>query len=106
VEWQGDWKDGDFKWTKKFKTALKYQEKDDGIFWMSLDDFVYEFANLYIARLFDPSKWTELTLQNGRWEGDTAAGLPCRANPKAQFSNNPQFIVTLTKPCTIFARLT
>jgi hypothetical protein len=27
---------------------------------MSLDDFVYEYKNLYICRLFDDSIWKEL----------------------------------------------
>ena len=42
-EYSGDWSDGDSKWTPslKKKYGLKVEEKDDGQFYMSFDDFIY-----------------------------------------------------------------
>jgi calpain-15 len=78
VEWNGDWGDGDFKWTKKFQSELGYSEKADGIFWMSLDDFIYEYANIYICRLFDPTIWKEVDPIEDVWDSDSGGGLPSR----------------------------
>ena len=73
---------------------------------MSLDDFIYEYKNLYICRIFDEKIWKELDVMNGEWKGESAAGLPSRANPKANFSRNPQYTVTIKKPAKLFVRLT
>lgn len=61
VEWNGDWSDGSPKWTEAAKAKLKYDNKDDGAFWMPLTDFLTEYKNLYICRTFD-SKWKSLRL--------------------------------------------
>lgn len=57
AEWNGDWGDNSIKWTDKAKKILKPENKEDGIFWMSLQDFVYEFKCLYICRIFDQKLW-------------------------------------------------
>eukprot|EP00359_Climacostomum_virens_P005569 CAMPEP_0204912218 /NCGR_PEP_ID=MMETSP1397-20131031/10410_1 /ASSEMBLY_ACC=CAM_ASM_000891 /TAXON_ID=49980 /ORGANISM="Climacostomum Climacostomum virens, Strain Stock W-24" /LENGTH=1540 /DNA_ID=CAMNT_0052083079 /DNA_START=351 /DNA_END=4973 /DNA_ORIENTATION=- len=106
VEWNGDWSDSSFKWTKLFKQKLNYQDSADGIFWMSFEDFVWEFKNLYVCRIFPTKAWLKLPKVEDVWEGREAAGLPSRANPRAVFGDNPQYQLTLTKPCTIFIELT
>eukprot|EP01022_Parablepharisma_sp_SALTPOND_P028425 TRINITY_DN70944_c4_g1_i1.p1 TRINITY_DN70944_c4_g1~~TRINITY_DN70944_c4_g1_i1.p1 ORF type:complete len:1780 (-),score=174.97 TRINITY_DN70944_c4_g1_i1:1708-7047(-) len=104
AEWMGDWCDGSPMWSEAAKTLLKYEEKDDGAFWMSLQDFVSEYANLYVCRIFD-DKW-KFMAQSGVWEGKTAAGLPCRANRGAKIENNPHYLLRVTRPCTMFVKLT
>ncbi|CAG9327882.1 unnamed protein product [Blepharisma stoltei] len=106
TEWRGDWCDSSFKWTKKFKEKLKFEEKDDGIFWMCLDDFVWEYKSLYICRIFDDKKWNKLNEIEGAWSGKRAAGLPCKDNPQVEFSDNPQYLIKVSKPCTAFIVLT
>jgi hypothetical protein len=32
---------------------LDHQKKDDGVFWMKLDDFLHEFRSVYICAIFD-----------------------------------------------------
>ena len=89
VEWQGEWDDHDSRWTTEFKASLNYDiDSNDGIFWMSLYDFVEYFAHLYICRIFD-EKWKHLDYINGEWKGKTAGGIPCKENPKADVSKNP-----------------
>ena len=39
-EWIGDWSDKSLKWTQEFKKAVGLQEKEDGVFWMSYDDYL------------------------------------------------------------------
>lgn len=38
-EWKGEWNDKDPKWTPYLKKKFNYFEKDDGMFFMSFDDF-------------------------------------------------------------------
>lgn len=77
---------------------------------MSLEDFVWEYQNLYICRLFDPATWLQLPNAErpleAAWEGRSAAGLPCRQNPKVEFGDNPQYVLNVSKPSTLFVSLT
>lgn len=57
AEWTGDWSDNSMKWNAKAKNLLKPEAKEDGVFWMSLNDFVYEFKCLYVCRIFDTKLW-------------------------------------------------
>lgn len=45
----GDWSDGSVKWTKYWKSRLKYVGSDDGIFWIFFEDFCTYFATFYIC---------------------------------------------------------
>lgn len=98
-EWTGDWSDNSDKWTTRLRNIVNWHEsKDDGIFWMDLNDYVTEFDSIYICRDFsDTSQWNTLTVED-KWEGKTAAGLPNSKNPKAQMEKNPQYGLTITKP--------
>lgn len=55
--------------TKKMRILLKHEKKNDGIFWMKLQDFITEFKSLYICCIFDV-KWKKLDLIEGRWIKD------------------------------------
>jgi len=105
VEWNGDWSDHSTKWTKRLKTKCKLQQKEDGVFWMSLEDFIENYSYLYICRILNAkSGWTEQKA-NSWWRGQTAEGLPSKANPKAKLYKNPQFTITVTKACNGFIML-
>lgn len=104
-EWRGDWGDGSSKWTKKAISKLNQKNLPDGIFWMSLEDFVWEYKNLYICRIFDDPKWKTEVLK-GEWKGNKAAGFPCKDNPKVILENNPQYLVSISKNSTAFIVLT
>lgn len=43
-EWSGDWSDKSDKWTPELKEKLKVVDKNDGIFWISSNDFIKEFT--------------------------------------------------------------
>jgi len=59
AEWNGDWSDDSAKWNNRLRNKLKHPKrvvkagevaKNDGIFWMDIQDFVVHYANLYICR--------------------------------------------------------
>lgn len=52
-EWQGDWSDSSTKWTPEAKKLLNFQAKDDGIFWISKDDFCRFYTTTHILGVRD-----------------------------------------------------
>ncbi|KAK8840135.1 hypothetical protein M9Y10_031073 [Tritrichomonas musculus] len=48
-EWTGDWSDKSPKWTQKLKSALNFQDEEDGIFWMCFNDFVNNYRSIYAS---------------------------------------------------------
>jgi len=107
-EWTGDWSDNSYKWNEKAKKALKITEhKDDGEFWMSVEDFAYEFKSLYVCRIFDPKIWFTIPDIEGAWvKGVSSAGLPMRSNPNVDMTKNPHFGLRVKKKCKAFIVLT
>ena len=112
AEWQGAWNDKDSQnWTQRTKAKAGFTAGQDGIFWMSFEDFVEIFQNLYICRLYSqdlelptsrlqkgwrryicPGSWTKTA---GLF---TAGGAPTRQNQKAFC--NPQFLLKPSHPNT------
>ena len=80
--------------------------KDDGAFWMGMEDFVYCYRAIYITRIFDEEHWKSVGPIKGEWRGETAAGLPTRKFPTAKLSNNPHYGITVNKKATLFVELT
>ncbi|NXE47265.1 CAN14 protein, partial [Casuarius casuarius] len=98
VEWRGDWSDSSYKWellSPKEKILLR-KKKEDGEFWMSLQDFKVHFVDLMICKLTpdlmskeDGKKWM-YSLKSGRWvKGSTAGGS--RRFCSDTFWMNPQY---------------
>lgn len=104
AEWTGDWSDNSEKWTQRMLELVKESMKQDGAFWMSIDDFVYCFKSLYICRIFEPTSWRTVRTQ-GKWEGEKAAGLPSPKNPNAAIQKNPHYGIKVYKRCTLFVEL-
>ncbi|XP_018411499.1 PREDICTED: calpain-2 catalytic subunit-like [Nanorana parkeri] len=116
VEWNGRWSDNSPMWTL-LDNALKdklHVKREDGEFWMQMDDFMRYFDTLEICSLTPDSAysdnakpWNDSSF-NGKWvRGHNAGG--CRNN-RGTFWTNPQFLVTLESdaekhPCTILASL-
>ena len=45
-EWTGAWCDKDPRWTPALKQEVGQADKEDGMFWMSIDDFARSFDNI------------------------------------------------------------
>ena len=50
-EWIGDWSDQSLKWTQEFKKAVGLYNKEDGVFWMSYDDYLQFYTTTHIAQV-------------------------------------------------------
>ena len=99
VEWKGDWSDGDsVHWTTRMRQLLDYRpSSDDGVFWMSFDDFAANYKQVYVCRIFnvkeDGGKFFRY-ISHGKWDGETAGGRP----NKGRCGQNPQFFAPLAPP--------
>ena len=63
-EWIGDWSDKSLKWTQEFKKAVGLQEKEDGIFWMSYDDYLQFYTTTHIAQIHCDYNYQVIKMKN------------------------------------------
>ncbi|KAI4254322.1 MAG: hypothetical protein L6R42_007243, partial [Xanthoria sp. 1 TBL-2021] len=85
TEWQGPWSDGSEQWTPEWMELLNHRFGDDGMFWISYEDFLRKYQSLDRTRLFGP-EWSicqQWTTVNVPWSADY---------------NDTKFSVTVTKP--------
>ena len=50
-EWVGDWSDTSSKWTQEFKKEVGLEPKEEGIFWMSYDDYLQFYTTTHICKI-------------------------------------------------------
>lgn len=48
-EWTGDWSDQSNKWTKSLREQLKVTTEDDGIFYMSFEDYIMTYETTSVC---------------------------------------------------------
>jgi len=55
-EWNGDWSDKSDLWKmhEDIRNELKVKDEDDGMFWMSWEDFLQTWSHVYVARVLNP----------------------------------------------------
>eukprot|EP00743_Colponemidia_sp_Colp-15_P010872 GILK01012038.1.p1 GENE.GILK01012038.1~~GILK01012038.1.p1 ORF type:complete len:1948 (-),score=270.98 GILK01012038.1:81-5924(-) len=99
TSWKGDWSLGSPLWTKRMRSKIRPELIPEGSFWMSFEDFLMEFSHVYVCRLFS-DQWIKQTLFSA-WYGKTAGGC----GNYESFGENPQFLLTVTKPTNIFISL-
>ncbi|KAM8945344.1 calpain-14 [Pelodytes ibericus] len=97
IEWKGNWSDRSPKWEQlSFKERLLLRKtREDGEFWMSIEDFEAHFVELVICKLTpdlisleNGRQWT-LSMQSGKWTaGSTAGG---RLTYTESYWKNPQY---------------
>ncbi|XP_033102316.1 calpain-A-like isoform X2 [Anneissia japonica] len=102
-EWTGDFSDGSPAWNRvkpNDKEALDPQDKDDGEFWISYQDFCGEFTRVIMCRLAENQLQTDLSSLHtvsirGAWiKGVTAGGS---RNDIDSFMMNKQYILRVTE---------
>ncbi|XP_073753317.1 calpain-13 isoform X1 [Callorhinus ursinus] len=87
TEWRGRWSDGSLEWQKTHdqQKRLLYENKEDGEFWMSCQDFQDNFSCLFVCNQFPvslnqgnmPHKiWSQMMFKNRATPGNTTEGLP------------------------------
>ena len=62
-EWTGDWSDKSPLWNDKLKSLVNFSEKQDGIFYMSDNDFFKYFKHVEICYLLYDAKLKKITLE-------------------------------------------
>ncbi|EAR85345.1 calpain family cysteine protease (macronuclear) [Tetrahymena thermophila SB210] len=60
-EWQGAWSDKSDKWTPELKKECNLSNKNDGLFWMSIEDFCLKYSSIscnyvYVHNLYNAIK--------------------------------------------------
>ncbi|XP_045835744.1 calpain-13 [Meles meles] len=87
IEWRGRWCDGSLEWQKipEQQRRQLYENKEDGEFWMSCQDFRDNFSCLLICNQFPVGlnqgnvpheRWSRMMLKNSTTPGNTTEGLP------------------------------
>ncbi|XP_037392575.1 calpain-1 catalytic subunit-like [Pygocentrus nattereri] len=99
-EWKGDWSDNSPLWrmvSTEQRTRL-LDSKNDGEFWMTMDDFCRSFVNVdiccYTPAFLDgspPKSWTTAQYE-GCWDERTAGGS---MDHQQSFWTNPQYRVKI-----------
>ena len=56
MEWKGDWSDKSKKWTVRTRAQVNGEDKEDGIFFMSLNDYMKFFTQTTIC-YYDGSQY-------------------------------------------------
>ncbi|OCT79502.1 hypothetical protein XELAEV_18026312mg [Xenopus laevis] len=103
IEWKGKWSDRCPKWDQlSYKERLFLRKKrENGEFWMSIEDFETHFVELVICKLTPDlmsheigKEWT-LSMQCGKWSaGSTAGG---RMTYMESYWMNPQYRLKIFK---------
>ncbi|PVH92682.1 cysteine proteinase, partial [Periconia macrospinosa] len=88
-EWNGPWSDGSREWNSYWLQKLNHQFGDDGVFWISYQDFLRRFKMISRTRLFHGDNWQVAQ----KWAAVAVPWVSTYLNTKFQF--------TLTKADTV-----
>lgn len=106
-EFKGEWSDSDTKWTEEMRKTLNFVQEDDGLFWMSLKDFIYNFTNLDIVWDYKNSKkkWNSQEIK-GEWDVETDGGDFTNSRYYKTNISNPQYCLNLENDSNVIISLT
>jgi len=86
-EWNGAWSDSDKeRWTRRMRNrvGISAEESADGIFWMSLEDFVVYFRDLHVCRIFNQPCWKSVHVTGTFGKEIFAVSFEARGHSKAR----------------------
>nr|XP_029133486.1 calpain-1 catalytic subunit-like [Labrus bergylta] len=101
TEWSGDWSDKSEKWNGvTSEDREKCFDRDDGEFWMTLEDFCHYFLMLFVCcenpNFIDGDlacQW-QCMVYEGSWVSGKSAG---GSWSNSSFNTNPQYRIEVTK---------
>lgn len=64
-EWKGDWSDGSRLWTPEARRRYEVEQKDDGVFWMSIEDFIRFFEGVGICKVNPMYRYNSVKVDQG-----------------------------------------
>lgn len=102
-EWTGAWSDGSKEWTPELERELEQTDEDDGMFWMTYEDWLANYNMFSVCRLLtdDFGKIWEKTVYLGEWDAQTSGG--CCNYPS--WNKNPQYWLKIPQPTQMFFHL-
>jgi hypothetical protein len=66
TEWTGAWSDNDPRWTPELRKKLNHRAVDDGMFYMSFNDFAEVYIHTFIGRSKDEYHHSSLGIQGDK----------------------------------------
>jgi len=69
-EWVGDWSDTSSKWTQEFKKEVGLEQKEDGIFWMSYDDYLQFYTTTHICKIHPDYEYITTKFKSSKANND------------------------------------
>ena len=102
-EWTGPWSDGSVEWTPELERELDQTDEDDGMFWMTYEDWLANYNMFSVCRLLtdDVGKIWEKTIFAAQWDAETAGGC-CNYD---SWIRNHQYWLTVTQDTQMFFHL-
>lgn len=98
-EWTGDWGDDSELWTTRMMNLCNYEDTaEDGVFWMDFNDYVEEFTEIYVCRVFNEDEGWKSCFVEDEWAGNPGEGIPTSNNRAAKMENNPNYGITCHQP--------
>eukprot|EP00939_MAST-03C_sp_MAST-3C-sp1_P002216 g2216.t1 len=92
-EFTGEWSDKDERWKDPFiRNQLDFEPDEDGSFWMSLEEFLRTFDDVYTVPFWHSSDGNVFVdVERGEWIEATSGG--CGAGPGGvkKWASNPQY---------------
>lgn len=61
-EWKGKWSDESDEWTEDLKAQVNFESADDGVFYMTWNDFLQYYSDLQICYYHDGYKYSAIKL--------------------------------------------
>ena len=65
-EWVGDWSDNSTKWTQEFKKEVGLEPKQDGIFWISYEDYLQFYTTTHICKIHPNYDYTTTKIKSSK----------------------------------------
>lgn len=62
-DWEGDWSDESDLWTREIKEEVDYESSENGIFYMSLEDYLESFIASVICKVHDDYEYTRFEVK-------------------------------------------
>jgi len=100
-EWNQAWSDGNENWTPEMMQKLNHKFGNDGVFWMSYEDFLKHFPAIYRCKLFGP-EWTITQ----HWTSVNVPWMPCYLDTKFEVTVTEKgpVVFVLCQPDTRYFR--
>ena len=84
-EWTGDWSDNSDKWTPELAELLDLKVKDDGVFWIQLEDYVQYYNTTTICKMRENFNMQSLRVSHPRG-GSSAVLVTIKKPTKIYFT--------------------